>query len=327
MTIQPVKRVVVLGGGGFIGGHLAKRLRALNCWVRVVDLKNHEFFSDVADEFIVGDLRDLAVVQQAITPDLDEIYQLAADMGGAEFVFTGENDADIIHNSALINLHVLKRAVEVKVPKIFYSSSACIYPERNQMDPNNPDCREASAYPAAPDSEYGWEKLFSERAFAAFQRCYNIDIRVARFHNIFGPQGTWTGGREKAPAALCRKIAQAADGGTIEIFGPGTQTRSFLFVDECIDGVLQLMASSYTSPVNIGSDEMITINDLALLIADISGKKIHIKNIPGPVGVNGRNSNNDLVKEKLSWAPTQTLRDGLKKTYPWILEQVNKASL
>lgn len=322
------KRVAVLGGGGFIGGHLARRLREQGAWVRVVDLKYHEFFTDVGDEFIQGDLRDPNVTRLAITPDLDEVYQLAADMGGAEFVFTGENDADIIHNSALINLNVLNQIVENKkvngnkTPKVFYSSSACIYPERNQMDPNNPDCREASAYPAAPDSEYGWEKLFSERAYAAFARCHTIDIRVARFHNIFGPQGTWTGGREKAPAALCRKIAQAADGGQIEIFGSGEQTRSFLYVDECVDGVLTLMTSTYTEPVNIGSDEMITINNLARLIADISGKHITIRNVPGPVGVNGRNSNNDLVKEKLNWAPKLTLREGLVKTYPWIVQQV-----
>lgn len=322
-----MKKALVCGGGGFIGGHLIKRLKAEGYWVAGVDLKENEYGNNQADYFLVGDLRDPKVCEKIITSDLDEIYQLAADMGGAGFVFTGENDADIMHNSALCNLNVLDEARKKGVKRIFYSSSACMYPEYNQLDPENPKCSEDSAYPAAPDSEYGWEKLFSERLFLTYQRNCGMEVRVARFHNIFGPQGTWHGGREKAPAAIARKVAVAKDGDTIEVWGDGKQTRSFLFVDECVDGIRRLMDSDFIGPVNIGSDEMISINDFTKMVIDISGKNLSIKNIDGPLGVRGRNSDNDLIQQKLGWAPSQPLRKGMEITYAWVKEQAEKAGL
>ena len=316
------KTALVCGAGGFIGGHLVKRLKSEGFWVRGVDLKEHEYAKTVADDFVIGDLRDPLIVQKVVDRSFDEVYQLAADMGGAGYVFSGAHDADIMHNSALCNLNVMYYGQKAGVKKIFYSSSACIYPEYNQMDPNNPKCSEASAYPAAPDSDYGWEKLFSERMYFAFNRNYGVDIRVARFHNIFGPEGTWDGGREKAPAAMCRKVAKALDGGEIEIWGDGEQTRSFLYIDECLEGVRRLMDSDFAGPVNIGSDEMVTINQLAHMAMDIAGKKLNFKHIPGPLGVRGRNSDNHLIKEKLGWAPNLSLRIGMEKTYKWIEEQI-----
>jgi GDP-D-mannose 3',5'-epimerase len=318
------KRILVNGAGGFIGGHLVKRLKAEGYWVRAVDLKHHEFAVPPADEFIVGDLRDQSLVREVVQ-GVDEVYQLAADMGGAGFVFTGEHDADIMHNSATINLNCLEYGRLAGVKKFFYSSSACMYPEYNQLDPNNPKCSEDSAYPAAPDSEYGWEKLFSERLYFAYMRNYGVQVRVARFHNIFGPQGTWCGGREKAPAAVCRKVAETPDGGTIEIWGDGKQTRSFLHVDECLEGVRRLVESDFTGPVNIGSDEMVTINRLAEMAIGISGKRLSIRHIDGPLGVRGRNSDNRLIREKLGWAPSAPLCAGLEKTYEWIDAQVRVA--
>ncbi|HEX5151091.1 MAG TPA: NAD-dependent epimerase/dehydratase family protein [Parafilimonas sp.] len=318
------KKALVCGAGGFIGGHLVNRLKDEGYWVRGVDLKENEYGNGNADEFITGDLRNTALVEEVITDDLDEIYQLAADMGGAGFVFTGENDAAIMHNSALINLNVLEEAKKKGIRKIFYSSSACMYPEYNQLDPDNPKCSEDSAYPAAPDSEYGWEKLFSERLYLTYHRNHGIEVRVARFHNIFGPQGTWEGGREKAPAAVCRKVATAPEGGEIEIWGDGKQTRSFLIVQECVDGIRRLMESNFIGPVNIGSEEMISINDFAKMVIDISGKSLSVKNIKGPTGVRGRNSDNALIKEKLGWAPSQPLRTGVEETYNWIVTQIEK---
>jgi GDP-D-mannose 3',5'-epimerase len=318
------KKALVCGAGGFIGGHLVNRLKQEGYWVRGVDLKENEYGNGNADEFIIGDLRDPAIVTDVITADLDEIYQLAADMGGAGFVFTGENDAAIMHNSALINLNVLEEVKKKAIKKIFYSSSACMYPEYNQLDPDNPKCSEDSAYPAAPDSEYGWEKLFSERLYLTYHRNHGIEVRVARFHNIFGLQGTWEGGREKAPAAVCRKVALADNGDAIEIWGDGKQTRSFLIVHECVDGIRRLMESDFIGPVNIGSEEMISINDFAKMVIDISGKNLEIKNIKGPTGVRGRNSDNALIREKLGWAPSQPLRTGVEETYNWIIGQIQK---
>ncbi len=302
------------------------RLKKEGYWVRGVDLEENRYGNSNADEFIVGDLRDNKIVSGVVTRDIDEVYQLAADMGGAGFVFTGDNDADIMHNSALCNLNVLEEMKDKKVKKVFYSSSACIYPEYNQMDADNPKCSEDSVYPATPDSEYGWEKLFSERLYLTYMRNHGIEVRIARFHNIFGPQGTWNGGREKAPAALCRKVAETADGGIIEVWGDGQQTRSFLLVTECIEGVRRLMESDFSEPVNIGSEEMITINDYAKMIIDISGKDISIRNITGPTGVRGRNSDNALIKEKLNWEPGKTLRESTEITYKWIRQQVDNAS-
>jgi nucleoside-diphosphate-sugar epimerase len=315
------KRVLVCGAGGFIGGHLVKRLKDEGYWVRGVDLKEHEFSTLPADEFILGDLRDQDLCK-SIVKDIDEIYQLAADMGGAGYIFTGEHDADVMHNSATINLNILHYSQNENVKKIFYSSSACIYPEYNQMDPDNPKCSEDSAYPAAPDSEYGWEKLFSERLYHSFNRNYGIEVRVARFHNIFGPYGTWTGGREKAPAAMCRKVAEAEDGGEMEIWGDGKQTRSFLYIDDCLDAVRLLMESDFSGPVNIGSEEMVTINKLAEYVMEIADKKLTINHIPGPLGVRGRNSDNKIIEEKLGWEPKFNLYEGLEKTYAWIADQV-----
>jgi len=317
-----MKKALVCGAGGFIGGHMVKRLKSEGYWVRGVDIKEHEFCTLPADDFVVGDLCDPRVVEAVVDEGMDEIYQFAADMGGAGYIFTGDHDAAVMHNSALCNLNVVHEAVRKKVGKIFYSSSACIYPESIQMDPENPGLKEEFAYPAGPDSEYGWEKLFSERLYMAYQRNCGIEVHIARFHNIFGPEGTWRGGKEKAPAAMCRKVAESTDG-EVEVWGDGLQTRSFLYIDECIEGVRRLMESDFSGPVNIGSDEMISINDLALMAADIAGKKIRIRNIPGPLGVRGRNSENSMIKEKLQWTPEQPLRAGLEKTYEWVSKQVH----
>jgi len=299
------------------------RLKKEGFWVRGVDLKYPEFSETEADDFVIGDLRDATLCRYVVDQTFDEVYQLAADMGGAGFVFTGENDADIMHNSALINLNMIDACYKRNVKRIFYSSSACIYPEYNQTDPDNPNCAESSAYPANPDSEYGWEKLFSERLYLSFYRNHGTEVRVARYHNIFGPEGTWRGGREKAPAALCRKVAEAQDGGEIEIWGDGKQTRSFLFIDECLEGTLRLMRSDMIGPFNIGSEEMVTINQLAEMIMKIAGKNLTVKHIPGPQGVRGRNSDNKLILEKLKWKPNSSLKQGLTKTYHWIEEQLN----
>src|ERR1700689_942801 len=302
---------LVLGAGGFIGGHLVKRLRREGFWVRGVDLKFHEHVETEADDLAVGDLREQSCCRSVIDMRFDEVYQLAADMGGAGYIFTGEHDADVMHNSATINLNLLDACHKRNVRRIFYSSSACMYPEHNQLDPNNPNCAEDSAYPAAPDSEYGWEKLFSERLYLAYHRNYDVEARIARYHNIFGVEGSWNNGKEKAPAALCRKVAEAQEGGSIEVWGDGKQTRSFLYIDECIEGTIRLTRSGWTGPVNIGSDEMISINDLARLVMNMAGKNLSIRNIPGPTGVRGRNSDNRLIQEKLRWRPTTPLKDGI----------------
>jgi nucleoside-diphosphate-sugar epimerase len=320
-----MKTALVLGGGGFIGSHMVTRLKSEGYWVRSVDLKFPEFTETSADDFLRGDLRDPKICAAAIDRKFYEIYQFAADMGGAGFVFTGENDADIMHNSALINLNILEACLNRNSKKIFYSSSACMYPEHNQLDPLNPNCSENSAYPANPDSEYGWEKLFSERLFLAYARNYDFNVRIARYHNIFGPLGTWQGGREKAPAAICRKVAMALDNEEINIWGTGEQTRSFLYIDECIEGSVRLMRNDhFQGPVNIGSDEMVTINKLVDMVAKIAGKNIGIRHIEGPTGVMGRNSDNNLIQNELGWKPTAHLEDGLAKTYFWILNQLKK---
>jgi GDP-D-mannose 3', 5'-epimerase len=321
-----MKRILVAGAGGFIGGHLVKKLKAEGYWVRGVDVKKHEYAETRADEFIVGDLCDDQVAKAAVS-GVHEVYQLAADMGGAGYIFTGDHDASVMYNSAKINLNVLELGSRAGVRKFFYSSSACIYPEYNQLDPDNPKCSEESAYPAAPDSEYGWEKLFSERLYFAYMRNAGVQVRVARFHNIFGPEGTWMGGREKAPAAICRKVAEARDNSEIEIWGDGLQTRSFLYIDECIDGVRRLMESDFAGPVNIGSEEMVSINRLAEIVMKIAGKKLTLRHIPGPLGVRGRNSDNHLITQKLGWRPSAPLHEGLEKTYAWISAQANKKEL
>jgi nucleoside-diphosphate-sugar epimerase len=330
-----MKTALVLGAGGFIGSHMCVRLKSEGYFVRGVDLQDPKFSKTVCDEFMKGDLTDINFVMNVLKLHgqkevvFDEIYQYAADMGGAGFIFTGDNDAAIMHNSAQINLNVLEAQYKfnekysLNFTKIFYSSSACIYPEYNQLDPENPNCSEDSAYPAEPDSEYGWEKLFSERLFFAYNRNYKIPVAVARFHNIYGPQGTWTGGREKAPAAICRKVAETQDGGEIEIWGDGKQTRSFLFVDECIEATRRLMESAFIGPINIGSEEMVTINQLVEIVAKVAGKKIKIKHIDGPLGVRGRNSTNALIREKLNWDYQMTLEEGLRRTYLWIMEQTS----
>ena len=320
--MSSMKTALVCGAGGFIGGHLVTKLKKEGFWVRGVDIKEHEYTNLPADDFVVGDLRDPIVCQKILDRPFDEVYQLAADMGGAGYIFTGEHDADVMHNSATINLNMLHYGQKAGIKKIFYSSSACMYPEHNQLDPNNPKCSEDSAYPAAPDSEYGWEKLFSERLFFAYQRNYKMVVKVARFHNIFGPEGSWNNGKEKAPAAICRKVAMAKDGGEIEIWGDGKQTRSFLIVDECLEAIRRFMDSpDFFGPVNIGSEEMVTINKLVEIAAEVAGKKISIKHIPGPTGVRGRNSDNHLIQEKLGWAPHLPLKEGITKTYKWINEQ------
>ncbi|MEQ8511173.1 MAG: NAD-dependent epimerase/dehydratase family protein [Algiphilus sp.] len=316
------KTALVCGAGGFIGGHLVKRLKREGFWVRGVDLKFNEHAATEADDFVIGDLRDQQIVRDVVDRRFDEVYQLAADMGGAGYIFTGENDADIMHNSATINLNVLDACYKRNIKRVFYSSSACMYPEHNQLDPDNPNCSEDSAYPANPDSEYGWEKLFSERLYLAYNRNYGMQNRIARYHNIFGPEGTWDGGKEKAPAAMCRKVVKAAEGGKIEVWGDGMQTRSFLYVDECVEGTIRLLRSEFQGPVNIGSEEMVTINGLAQMVIAVSGKKVGIENVPGPLGVRGRNSDNRLIKEKLGWAPSQSLREGIERTYAWIEREI-----
>jgi nucleoside-diphosphate-sugar epimerase len=318
-----MKKALVCGAGGFIGGHLVKRLKSEGFWVRGVDIKEHEFSVLPADEFVVGDLCDPSVVRDVLDQPFDQVYQLAADMGGAGYIFTGEHDAQVMHDSSLCNLNVLKAAVRQNVPRIFYSSSACIYPQGIQTDADQSGLKEEFAYPADPDSDYGWEKLFSERLYLAYQRNFGIQVRIARFHNIFGPEGTWCGGREKAPAAVCRKVAEAKDGGEIEIWGDGEQTRSFLYIDECLEGVRRLVESDFSGPVNIGSDEKISINGLVAMAAKIAGKQICVQHIPGPLGVRGRNSDNELIRKRLGWAPSYPLRDGIEKTYKWIFEQVS----
>ena len=321
-----MKKVLVCGAGGFIGGHLVTRLKSEGNWVRGVDIKRHEYKASAADEFLQLDLRQEAHVRQSLTVDggFDEVYQLAADMGGAGYIFTGEHDADLMHNSAVINLHMAKLSTDLgygKLPKVFYSSSACMYPEHNQLDPDNPNCAEDSAYPANPDSEYGWEKLFSERLYLSYHRNYGLPVRIARFHNIFGPYGAWNNGKEKAPAATCRKVAAALDGDEIEIWGDGKQTRSFLYIDECLEAVMRLMASAVVEPLNIGSDEMVTIDELVDITCAIAGKTLRKKHVPGPTGVRGRNSDNTLIAKRLGWRPSAKLKDGVSKTYAWIAEQ------
>jgi nucleoside-diphosphate-sugar epimerase len=321
-----MKTALVLGAGGFIGSHLVTRLKSEGYWVRGVDIKLPDFSDSTADDFVIADLRDslkTSVVMYAPHQEpFDEVYQLAADMGGAGYINTGDHDADVVHNSMLINLNVLNEAQKKNIKKIFYASSACVYNEHNQLDPENPNCREDSAYPAQPDSEYGWEKLFSERLYATYNRNYGIDVRIARFHNIFGPEGTFYGGKEKAPAAICRKVADSLMDEEIEVWGDGLQTRSFLYIDEAIEGILRLMNSDYKEPINIGSEEIISMNGLATLVIELAGKRATIKNIPGPQGVRGRTSDNTLIKEKLGWAPTQPLSEGILKTYKWIADQI-----
>lgn len=322
-----MKSALVLGAGGFIGSHLVKSLKKDGFWVRGVDLKFPEFSYTEADDFVIGDLRNQDFVASVIDRKFDEVYQLAADMGGAGYIFTGENDADVMHNSACINLNVLEACRKRNCKNIFYSSSACMYPEHNQMDPDNPNCAEESAYPANPDSEYGWEKLFSERVYLAYNRNHQMNCSIARYHNIFGPEGTWTGGKEKAPAAICRKVAAASDGDSIKIWGDGLQTRSFLYIDECVEGTKRLLRSNFNGPVNIGSDEMIAINDLAKMVISLSNKTLQLENIEGPEGVRGRNSDNSLITDMLGWCPTKPLVDGMEKTYEWVHEQLNSKDI
>lgn len=317
-----MKKILVCGAGGFIGHHLVTRLKQQGHYVIGADLKYPEYSKSNADEFHLVDLRDSTAVGSIVTSDLYEIYQLAADMGGAGYIFTGENDADIMHNSATINLNICHEMVKKGVKRVFYTSSACMYPSYNQEDPNNPRCDEDSAYPANPDSEYGWEKLFSERLYLAFAKNHGLRVRIARLHNVFGPECAWNNGKEKAPAALCRKVAVCEDGGIIDVWGPGIQTRSFLYIDECLEGIERIVNGDYGFPLNLGSERMITINDLVMLIARLAGKTVSIQNITGPLGVMGRNSNNDLIKEELNWAPKDNLEYGLTETYKWILNQL-----
>jgi GDP-D-mannose 3',5'-epimerase len=320
------KSALVCGAGGFIGGHIVSRLKKEGYWVRGADLKFREHAPSPADDYVIGDLRDQSFCRSIVDRRFDEVYQLAADMGGAGYIFTGEHDASIMHNSATINLNVLEACRTRNIAGVFYSSSACMYPAYNQEDPDNPNCAEDSAYPAAPDSEYGWEKLFSERLYLAYNRNYGMRNRVARYHNIFGPLGTWTGGKEKAPAAICRKVAVAAKDGEIEVWGDGEQTRSFLYIDECVEGTLRLTRSDFEGPVNIGSDEMVSINQLVDIVAEIAGKSIRRRHIAGPTGVRGRNSDNRLIRAKLEWAPSKPLKYGLEHTYRWIEQCVRSNS-
>jgi GDP-D-mannose 3',5'-epimerase len=322
-----MKTALVLGAGGFIGSHLVKRLKREGFCVRGVDLKHPEFSKSEADEFILGDLRNQNFCKTILDKSFTHVYQLAADMGGAGYLFTGENDADVMHNSAQINLNIANLCTEHQPERLFYSSSACVYAEYNQEDADNPKCDEGSAYPAQPDSEYGWEKLFSERLYLSYARNYGLQVRIARFHNIFGPEGAWHGGKEKVPAALCRKIAETKDGGAIEIWGDGKQTRSFLYIDECIEGIRRLTDSNVDEPVNLGSVEIVSINHLAEMIGTVAGKKISIKHISGPTGVRGRNSDNKLIQQKLGWAPNYPLQKGMETTYRWVEEQVKKGEV
>jgi nucleoside-diphosphate-sugar epimerase len=317
-----MKTALVCGAGGFIGSHLVKRLKREGFWVRGVDLKLPQFNETEADDFLVADLRDPVICREIIDQRFDEVYQLAADMGGAGYIFIGDNDADIMHNSAMINLNILEACRRRTIKRIFYSSSACVYPEFNQMESDAPITSEDSVYPAQPDSDYGWEKLFSERMYLAYARNHGIESRIARYHNIFGPEGAWNDGREKVPAAMCRKVAMAADGGEIEIWGDGEQTRSFMFIDECLEATTRLTRSDWTGPVNIGSSEMVSINQLARMVMDIAGKTLSIKHLDGPLGVRGRNSDNRLIQQKLCWSPDAPLSQGLEKTYMWIEQQV-----
>lgn len=317
-----MKTALVLGGGGFIGSHMVKRLKSEGFWVRAVDLKYPQYSDSPADDFVQGDLRDPVLCRYVIDRRFDEIYQYAADMGGAGYIFTGENDADIMHNSALVNINVLESCLKRNCRNIFYSSSACIYPEHSQLDPDNQGLREQDAYPAAPDSEYGWEKLFSERLYLSYARNYQFNVSIGRFHNIFGPEGVFDGGKEKSPAAICRKVAKAKSGESIEVWGDGEQTRSFLYIDECLEGTSRMFRQRVQGPLNIGSKERVTINELVRLVASIAGKEIHIKHIDGPLGVRGRNSDNTLIRASLGWEPTQPLKDGLEKTYNWIRSQI-----
>ena len=322
-----MKTALVCGAGGFIGSHMVKRLKDEGCWVRGVDLKYPVFGEISADDFVIGDLRDQYLCRQIVDRRFDEVFQFAADMGGAGYVFTSEHDADIMYNSAQINLNILDACYRRKARRLFYSSSACIYPVYNQDDPQNPNCAEDSVYPAQPDSEYGWEKLFSERIYLSYYRNKGMEVRIARYHNIFGPFGAWNNGREKAPAAICRKVAMSQEGDEIEIWGDGEQTRSFLYIDECLEGTLRLTRSDWTGPVNIGSDEMVTINQLARIVMEIAEKNLSIRHVPGPLGVKGRNSDNRLIDARLGWRPTQSLNEGLRKTYQWVAEQVQKTKL
>jgi GDP-D-mannose 3',5'-epimerase len=317
------KKVLVCGAGGFIGSHMVKNLKEQGYYVIGADLKYPEYAETAADEFYIADLRDQQEVAKLVTSDIYEIYQFAADMGGAGFVFVGDNDADIMHNSATINLNIANEMVKKGVNRVLYTSSACMYPQEIQTDPKNLGLREETAYPANPDSDYGWEKLFSERVFLAYARNYNLHVRITRLHNIYGPEGSWNDGREKSPAALCRKVAES-ETGEIEVWGPGTQTRSFLYIDECIEGINRLMASDCEEPINLGSERIISINNLAYMIGSIAGKQVKIKNVPGPLGVMGRTSQNDLIKRKLKWAPDENLEEGIAKTYKWIKEQVDE---
>ena len=330
-----MKKAVVMGAGGFIGSHMVNRLKNEGFWVRGVDLKHTEFSTTQADDFLIGDLRDPNIVKNVIDQDMDLVYQFAADMGGAGYIFTGDNDANVMHNSALVNLNIVHESVKKNVKKVFYSSSACMYPAHNQEDPDNPMCAENSAYPAAPDSEYGWEKLFSERLYMAFARNYGLNVRIGRFHNIFGPDGTWDGGKEKAPAAMCRKAILAEDNSSLEVWGDGLQTRSFLYIDECIEAVQRLMESDFTDPVNIGSEEMVQINELAQIAINLSGKNITINNLQGedfegkygfpvPEGVRGRNSDNKLFRKEIGWEPNYPLSKGMESTFKWIKSQAKK---
>jgi len=319
---QYTKKALVCGAGGFIGSHMVKKLKSEGYWVRGADVKYPDFSMSEADEFMRGDLTDQVFCDEVTNIQFDEIYQFAADMGGAGYIFTGDHDADVMNNSASINLNILRNIKDYK-PKIFFSSSACMYPEHNQLDPDTPDCREDTAYPANPDSEYGWEKLFSERLYLAYHRNYGVPVRIARYHNIFGPEGTWDGGKEKAPAAMCRKVAKLPnEGGTIDVWGDGEQTRSFLFVDECVEATYRLVQSDFTGPVNIGSEEMVSINELVDITAKVSGKQVEKNHIEGPLGVRGRNSNNDLIREKLGWDYSQPLEEGIRRTYKWIQAQI-----